>query len=150
MYSEVFQRPHSSVDVHVASKSDVAPVEAFFKSLPAHTHVPGVTVSVSGGVGRPPMEADERTLKLWHLFETAATEMGLKIDYIATADARTAISLPPWASPLSMAWGWWAAMPTARMSMWNWRASCLRFTDRLGVQDAMYQCLRKRSARWFG
>ena len=74
----------ASVDVRVARKSDMAPVEAFFQSLPAHTHVPGVTLTVSGGVGRPPMEPDERTLQLWHLFETRASEMGLKIDYIAT------------------------------------------------------------------
>jgi glutamate carboxypeptidase len=30
------------------------------------------------------MEADDRTLQLWNQFETAASEMGLKIDYIAT------------------------------------------------------------------
>ena len=52
----------ASVDVRVACKSDVAPVEAFFQSLPAHTHVPGVTLTVSGDVSRPPMEADDRTL----------------------------------------------------------------------------------------
>ena len=74
----------ASVDVRVASKSDVAPVEAFFKSLPAHTHVPGVTVSVSGGVHRTPLEPDDRTMQLWHQFETEASKMGLKIDYIAT------------------------------------------------------------------
>ena len=74
----------ASVDVRVARKSDVAPVEAFFKSLPAHTHVPGVTLSVTGGVDRPPMESDDRTLQLWHQIETEASQMGLKIEYIAT------------------------------------------------------------------
>jgi len=74
----------ASVDVRVARKSDVAPVEAFFQSLPGHTHVPGVTLTVSGAVGRPPMEPDEGTLQLWHLFETRAAELGVEIDYIAT------------------------------------------------------------------
>jgi glutamate carboxypeptidase len=74
----------ASVDVRVARKIDVAAVESFFHSLPAHTHVPGVTLTVEGGVDRPPMEADDRTLQLWNQFETAASEMGLKIDYIAT------------------------------------------------------------------
>ena len=74
----------ASVDVRVASKSEVAPVEAFFQSLPGHTNVPGVTLTVSGGVDRPPMEADDRTLQLWDLIENKAAEMGLQIESIAT------------------------------------------------------------------
>jgi len=74
----------ASVDVRVARKSDVAPVEAFFQSLPANTHLPGVALNVSGGVNRPPMEADDRTLALWHLIETHASNAGMKIAFIAT------------------------------------------------------------------
>jgi len=74
----------ASVDVRVARKSNVAPVEAFFQSLPANTHVPGVTLSVSGGVDRPPMEADERTMQLWRLIEGKAAEAGLPIEFIST------------------------------------------------------------------
>jgi len=74
----------ASVDVRVVRKSDMAPVEAFFQSLPAHTHVPGVTLTVSGGVDRPPMEADDRTLALWRLIEVQASNVGLKIESIAT------------------------------------------------------------------
>jgi len=74
----------ASVDVRVAKKSDVAPVEAFFQSLPENTHVPGVTLTVSGGVGRPPMEADERTMQLWRLIEEKAAEVGLPIEFIST------------------------------------------------------------------
>ena len=74
----------ASVDVRVSRKSDMAPVEAFFQSLPAHTHVPGVTLTVSGGVGRPPMAPDDRTLALWRLIEAQASNVGLKIESIAT------------------------------------------------------------------
>jgi glutamate carboxypeptidase len=74
----------ASVDVRVASKRQVAPVEAFFKSLPANTHVPGVTLSVNGGVDRPPMESDDRTLELWRLIAAEAARMGLKVAWIAT------------------------------------------------------------------
>ncbi len=74
----------ASVDVRVARKSDMAPVEAFFQSLPAHTHVPGVTLTVSGGVDRPPMEADDRTLVLWRLIQAQASNLGLKIASIST------------------------------------------------------------------
>ena len=74
----------ASVDVRVASKSDAAPVEAFFQSLPGHTHVPGVTLTVSGGVDRPPMEADDRTLALWRLIEAQASSLGITVQSIAT------------------------------------------------------------------
>jgi glutamate carboxypeptidase len=74
----------ASVDVRVSDKSELIPVVNFFKSLPNHTHVPGVTVRVSGGVDRPPMEPDEQTLQLWDLFETQAADMGLTIAYIST------------------------------------------------------------------
>jgi len=72
------------MDVRVARKSDMAPVEAFFQSLPAHNHVPGVTLTVSGGVDRPPMEADEQTMALWRLIQAQASNVGLKIESIAT------------------------------------------------------------------
>lgn len=74
----------ASVDVRVASQSQVAPVEAFFRSLPAHTHVPGVKLSVEGGVDRPPMESGPRTQRLWQLFESQAAAMRLDISSIAT------------------------------------------------------------------
>ena len=74
----------ASVDVRVAVKSQVAPVKAFFQSLPDHTHIAGVSLSVTGGVGRPPMEADDRTLALWRLIEAQASNLGLKIASIST------------------------------------------------------------------
>jgi glutamate carboxypeptidase len=74
----------ASVDVRVAVKSQLAPVDAFFQSLPDHPHIAGVSLSVSGGIDRPPMEADDRTLQLWALIEDKAAEMGLQIESIAT------------------------------------------------------------------
>jgi len=74
----------ASVDVRVARKSQVEIAEAFFRSLPDSTHVPGVTLSVSGGVGRPPMEADEKTRQLWSLIEDQAVKMGLTISSVST------------------------------------------------------------------
>lgn len=74
----------ASVDVRVARKDEIGAVEAFFSSLPAKTHVPGVTLAVSGGVDRPPMESDEPTMQLWRMIETQAGKMGLTIEPIAT------------------------------------------------------------------
>lgn len=74
----------ASVDVRVARKSEMEPVEAFFRSLPESTHVPGVTLCVRGKISRPPMEPDDRTMKLWHLLASDAGAAGLEIDHIAT------------------------------------------------------------------
>ena len=72
------------VDVRVAVKRQVVPVESFFQSLPDHTHIAGVTLSVSGSVDRPPMEPDERTMQLWTLIQEQAVETGLTIESIST------------------------------------------------------------------
>ena len=72
------------VDVRVARKDQVPRVESFFQSLPDRTHVSGVTLSVIGGVGRPPMEADEKTLQLWRMFEEQAENIGMTIDSVTT------------------------------------------------------------------
>jgi glutamate carboxypeptidase len=74
----------ASVDVRVARKSDIDTVKAFFEALPTHPHVSGVRLSVSGGIDRPPMEADARTLQLWKQVEDQAAKMGRKIDFIST------------------------------------------------------------------
>jgi glutamate carboxypeptidase len=72
------------VDVRVAVKRQVVPVESFFQSLPDHTHIPGVRLSVSGGIDRPPMEPDEQTMQLWTLIQEQALEAGLTIESIST------------------------------------------------------------------
>jgi len=72
------------VDVRVAHQDQVAEVESFFRSLPDHTRVPNVRLTVTGGLGRPPMEADERTMQLWQLFEEQAANLGMTIDFITT------------------------------------------------------------------
>ena len=72
------------VDVRVDRKADLGVAEAFFRSLPHRTAVPGVSLTVSGGVDRPPMEADEPTMQLWQLFEESAAELGLDIANIST------------------------------------------------------------------
>jgi glutamate carboxypeptidase len=74
----------ASVDVRVARKSQIGAVDNFFRSLPDNTHVPGVVLSVSGGVDRPPMEADAATLELWALMEAEARRLGVTIEAIAT------------------------------------------------------------------
>ena len=74
----------ASVDVRVSRRSEVGKVEAFFQALPDHTHVSGVTLRVHGGVGRPPMEADDATLALWREIEAQAAKLGMRIESIST------------------------------------------------------------------
>jgi len=70
--------------VRVAYKSEVETVSAFFQALPEHTHVPGVALTASGGVERPPMQSDDRTMQLWRLIEAQALAMDLTIEAIST------------------------------------------------------------------
>jgi glutamate carboxypeptidase len=72
------------VDVRVSSKNEIEKVEAFFQSLPNHTHVPGVGLTVHGGVDRPPMEPDEQTFELWGMIEDRAVNLGMQIEHICT------------------------------------------------------------------
>lgn len=74
----------AKVDVRVARRDQIAGIESFFRSLPDHGRVPGVDLSVDGGIGRPPMEADADTMQLWQLFEDAAGKIGMTIDAITT------------------------------------------------------------------
>ena len=72
------------VDVRVAKQKDIGAVASFFRSLPDKTHVPGVSLTVSGGVDRPPMEADARTMQLWQLIADTASELKLDISQVST------------------------------------------------------------------
>lgn len=74
----------AKIDVRVARKDQIDRVESFFRSMPERTHVPGVSLTVRGGVKRPPMEADDRAMALWRLFEKKAESIGLTVDAIAT------------------------------------------------------------------
>ncbi len=74
----------AKVDVRVAGKDQIAGVETFFRALPDHTHVRHVSLAVDGGVDRPPMKADDRTMQLWRLFEERAGVLGMDIDFITT------------------------------------------------------------------
>lgn len=72
------------VDVRVSSKNEIEKVEAFFQSLPDHTHVPEVSLTVQGGVDRPPMEPDQQTFELWGMIEDQAANLGMQIEHIST------------------------------------------------------------------
>lgn len=88
----------AKVDVRVARKDQIDRVESFFRSMPDRTHVPGVSLTVRGSVERPPMEADDRAMALWRLFEKQAESIGLRVDAITTGGC----SDGNWASALGI------------------------------------------------
>ncbi len=74
----------AAVDVRIPTITEMERVDAFFKALPSNTHVDGVSISVEGGIDRPPMEPDQRTLDLWELLKACGKKTGMEIDYIST------------------------------------------------------------------
>jgi glutamate carboxypeptidase len=71
--------PHSTaeVDVRVPTLDDAHRVEKRLRGLRAR--VPGVTVRVEGGWGRPPLEPNERNQALYELAVSVGAQLGLKV-----------------------------------------------------------------------
>jgi glutamate carboxypeptidase len=90
--------PQSSavVDVRVLTTEDAEAVDAAIRSLRART--PGTSLTVEGGMGRPPLERTERNRSLYEQAVGVAAGMGLDLDE-ATAgggsDGNTASQLAP-------------------------------------------------------
>jgi glutamate carboxypeptidase len=71
--------PESSavVDVRVLTAPDAVEVDAAIRGLEATT--PGTSVSVEGGMGRPPLERTERNRMLYEQARALADEMGFEL-----------------------------------------------------------------------
>lgn len=72
--------PNSSadVDVRVPSRAEAERVEAALRAL--RPRVPGVTMEVEGGWGRPPMEATPRNQALFATARRLGAELGLQLE----------------------------------------------------------------------
>ncbi len=71
--------PESSaiVDVRVASQEDSEKIETAINNLRAET--PGVSLSITGGIGRPPMERTPANRQLWKVATRLADELALDL-----------------------------------------------------------------------
>ncbi len=74
----------TTVDVRIPNLSEMRRVEDFFAALPQNTHLPGIHITVSGGVDRPPMEPDGKAMALWKQIESTANAIGLSVSYLST------------------------------------------------------------------
>jgi glutamate carboxypeptidase len=69
---------HAEVDVRVLTQEDAKHVDAALNGLqPA---IEGVTLRVSGGFERPPMEKTRRNRTIWHLCRKLGGEIGLELE----------------------------------------------------------------------
>jgi len=75
----------AEVDVRIARKSDGVPIERKFAALKAADK--RCTLTVSGGINRPPMERTRGTVHLYHQARALATELGFALDEAATGGA---------------------------------------------------------------
>lgn len=74
----VAQQCSAVVDVRTPTPEDARRVEKSILSLQPAT--PGVRISVSGGMGRPPMERTPRNRRLWELARRCGEDLGLQLE----------------------------------------------------------------------
>jgi glutamate carboxypeptidase len=70
----VAEHAHAAVDVRVAKLEDAAPIEHALRALTAHD--PRVSLSVTGGINRPPMERTAGVERLFRIAQRVAADMG--------------------------------------------------------------------------
>ena len=73
------------VDVRVRTTSDARRIDSIIRSL--QPSLPGASISVLGGIDRPPMERTEANQRLWKLAKEAGKELGLELDEIESGGA---------------------------------------------------------------
>ena len=72
----------AEVDVRIACASDAARVQSLFNSLTVSD--PAYTVTITGGINRPPMERSAGTVRLFQQAKALASELGVGLKEAAT------------------------------------------------------------------
>jgi glutamate carboxypeptidase len=75
----------AEVDVRIARKADGTRIERRFAGLKAVDK--GCTLTVTGGINRPPMERGRGTVRLYQRAKALAAELGFTLDEAATGGA---------------------------------------------------------------
>jgi len=66
------------IDVRVLTQEDAGRIEEAILSLKPVT--PGVSLEISGSIGRPPLERTERNRRLWEIAKGKAGELGMELE----------------------------------------------------------------------
>ncbi|MDY0409137.1 M20/M25/M40 family metallo-hydrolase [Paracerasibacillus soli] len=72
------------VDLRIRNQSQAQVLEEKMRELSTTPDVLGTTITLEGGIERPPMEKTEQTERLLHVVQQVGNEMGLKITDTAT------------------------------------------------------------------
>jgi glutamate carboxypeptidase len=78
----VAENAHAEVDVRIAKASDAAYVEKLFRNLKVSD--PHCTLTITGGINRPPMERKAGTIALFKQARRLAAELGFPLEEAAT------------------------------------------------------------------
>lgn len=88
----------ADVDVRVPALEDARAVERAIRGL--EPTVPGVSLHVEGGFGRPPLEPTPRNRRLWHLARRTAAALGLELQEATAGGGSDGNLTSPWAATL--------------------------------------------------
>ena len=80
----------AQMDVRMKEMSAVTRLQETLQYLLAHPQTPGITVKVSGGITRPPMNPIPETLELCKTVDAIAKRLGIAFQWIATGGASDA------------------------------------------------------------
>jgi glutamate carboxypeptidase len=78
----IAEHAHAEVDVRIAKASDEAYVEKLFRGLKVSD--PHCTLTVTGGINRPPMERRPGTVRLFRQAQGLARELGFSLEEAST------------------------------------------------------------------
>jgi glutamate carboxypeptidase len=79
------EKAWADVDVRIARRADGPRIERKFAALKAHDN--RCTLTVTGGLNRPPMERTPATVRLYQRARALAREIGLDLQEAATGGA---------------------------------------------------------------
>lgn len=80
----VAEKAKAEVDVRFVEDSEIHKLEAFIAQMCAQPKTPGVTVNVSGGIKRPPMNPSPETLALCQAIDKIASDLSISFKWVFT------------------------------------------------------------------
>ena len=72
------------IDIRVSTLAEGTRIVALFESLLEKVQIPGVTIKVTGGIRRPPLDPTEKSLQFCEQIDRIKEEIGLDIGWTST------------------------------------------------------------------
>jgi len=74
----------AEIDLRICSLSEAQAIEKLMHRMAANPKTPGVTAKITGGITRPPMNPQEKTMQLCRIVESIGAEMGVNVGWTFT------------------------------------------------------------------